>query len=537
MTLPVIGPAVFTTQPAKTTMRVLVAEPLGQEGLELLQQAAHVDVRLRLTATELEAILPPYHALIVRSGTQVTASLLKAGQNLIVIGRAGVGVDNIDVLAATQQGITVVNAPTTNIVAAAEHTIAMMLALARKIPQADRSLRAGEWKREQFIGVELVGKRLGLVGLGRVGADVARRAAGLVMELVAFDPYLSNDRAQQLSVKLVSLQELVASSDFISLHAPVTLETRKIIGAKQFEMMKPGVRLINVARGELLDVQALQAALDSGRLAGAALDVFDQEPPNNMGLLQDPRVIVTPHIGGSTHESQIRVSVETANEVLAILEGRPAHFAVNAPLVSPSLTPLLPPYINLAERLGRFYIQWVGDPLDSIEIEYAGQLAGEDTTVLTAAIIKGLLEPIHEDRVNLVNAQWVAKTHGLRISEHKTSEAAHHQNLIGLRGARRVVGTVHHDRPHIVQLDGYSVDLVAAGYLLLLRHHDRPGMIGRVGTLLGNADVNIAAMQVARDEPRGEAIMVLTLDDPLTEPVFEQLRQEPDIAWAKVLQL
>jgi len=526
-----------TARAEKIVHRILVAESLGSAGLEHLQQHAQVDVRLGLSARELEALIPSYHALIVRSGTRVNAALLDAGRNLVVVGRAGVGVDNIDVEAATRRGITVVNAPTTNIVAAAEHTIALMCALARQIPQADQSVRAGEWKRERFVGVELVGKRLGLVGLGRVGTQVARRAIGLGMDVVAFDPYVSSERAQQLPVNLVSWEELLTSSDFVSLHTPVTSETKKLLGAKEFAVIKPGARLINAARGALVDEAALLAALDAGRLAGAALDVFETEPPVNSRLLRDERVVVTPHIGGSTQESQVRVSLEIAGEVLAVLAGRPARFAVNAPLASPTLAPLLPPYIDLAERLGRFYTQWVGGPLDAIEIEYTGRLADEETGVLTAAVIKGLLESIREDRINLVNARWVAQTHGLDVSEHKTQNTSRSESSIGLHGARRVVGTVRQNQPHIVQLDGYAVDAVASGYLLLTRHRDRPGMIGKVGTLLGNADINIAAMQVARGAPRGEAIMVLSLDDEVPEPVFEKLRQELGLEWAKVLLL
>ncbi len=520
-----------------TDRRILVAEPLGEPGLDLLQQKAQVDLRLNLTSSDLATIIPSYHALIVRSSTRVDAALLQAGRNLIVVGRAGVGVDNIDVEAATRCGITVVNAPTTNIIAAAEQTIALMFALARQIPSADHSVRARQWQRERFVGVELVGKQLGLIGLGRVGGEVARRAVGLGMQVVAFDPYVSTERAQQWQVKLVSFPELLASSDFISLHAPLTRETRTLLGAEEFALIKPGARLVNAARGALVDEDALLDALDSGRLAGAALDVFAHEPPDNARLLEHSHVVLTPHIGGSTQESQQRVAVEIAGEVLAVLEGRPARFAVNAPLVPPALAPLLPPYIDLAERLGRFYLQWVGGPLESLEIEYAGSLASEETAVLTAAAIKGLLEPIHEDRVNLVNAARVAQMHGLKVSERKVQDATRFDNVIGLRGARRVAGTVLQDQPHIVQLDGYWVDFVAAGHLLLLHHRDRPGMIGRIGTLLGSADINIAAMQVARETPRGEAIMVLSLDDAVPPAVFDTLRQVPDIAWVKALQI
>src|SRR5512135_2131404 len=520
-----------------TRKRILVAEPLGQEGLSILQERAEVDVRLHLPPAEILSLIPDYDALIVRSGIKVNAALLEAGRRLAVVGRAGVGVDNIDVEAATRCGIAVVNAPTTNIVAAAEQAIALMFALARKIPQADRSVRSREWKREQFVGIELVGKRLGLVGLGRVGSEVARRAIGLGMQVVSFDPYVSNERAAQLQVRMVSLEELLASSDFISLHTPMTRETKRLIGAHEFELMKPGARLINAARGALVDEVALLQALNSGKLAGAGLDVFDSEPPDNTLLLENERVVLTPHIGGSTQEASVRVSLEIAGEVLAVLEGGTARFAVNAPMVLPSLASRLPPFIDLAERLGRFYVQWVGGPLEGIEIEYAGSLAEEETQVLTAAVIKGLLEPIHEDRVNLVNARLVARTHGLAISERKTRGTVPHESLVGIHGARRVMGTVLQKQPHIVQLDDYSVDFPPAGHLLLIRHRDRPGMIGKVGTMLGDADVNIAAMQVARDAPRGEAIMVLTLDDPVPDSVFEMLKQAPDIEWAKALQI
>lgn len=516
---------------------VLVAEPLGKEGLELLQQHAQVDVRLKLPLAELTSILPNYHALIVRSATQVNEALLEAGKNLIVVGRAGVGVDNIDVDAATRRGITVVNAPTTNIVAAAEHAVAILWALARNIPQADASVRRGEWKREQFSGVELVGKRLGLVGLGRVGGEVARRAVGLGMEVIAFDPYVSPERAAQMQVKLASFDEVLGTSDFISLHTPVTKETKKLIGADEFAKFKKGSRLVNAARGALIDEAALLDALDTGQLAGAALDVFDQEPTKNERLLKHPAVVLTPHIGGSTAEAATRVSLEVAGEVLSVLEGKPARFAVNAPMVPASLAQILHPYLALAEQLGRFYTKWVGGPLGKIEIEYEGKIAAEDVGVLTAAVIKGLLEPIVETRVNLVNASLLAQTHGLNIAERKTRQAARYENRITIHGERLVSGTLLHDEPHIVQLDGNWVDFVPNGYVMLTRHRDRPGMIGKVGTLLGKADVNIASMQVARDGPRGEAIMVLTLDDPVPAEVMKTIHTELDIQWSIVLDL
>lgn len=525
------------TQRDTTLLRILIAEPLGKEGLELLKQHAQVDVRLKMPLAELTACLPEYHALIVRSATQVNQALLAAGKNLIVVGRAGVGVDNIDVDAATQHGITVVNAPTTNIVAAAEHAVAILWALARKIPQADASMRRGEWKREQFVGAELVGKRLGLIGLGRVGSEVARRAIGLGMEVVAFDPYVSPERAAQMQVKIGSFDEVLATSDFVSLHAPVTKETKKLVGAPEFAKFKRGAYLVNAARGALIDENALLDAIDTGQLAGAALDVFEHEPTKNERLLQHSAVVITPHIGGSTTEAATRVSLEVAGEVVAVLQGRPARFAVNAPMVAPAFTQSLQPYIGLAQLLGRFYTKWVGGPLGELEVEYAGKLASEETGVLTASIIKGLLEPIVETRVNLVNALLVAETHGIQLSERKTPHAARYENMITLRGERVVCGTILLDEPHIVQLDGNWVDFVPRGFVMLTRHRDRPGMIGKVGTLLGAADVNIASMQVAREGPRGEAIMVLTLDDPVPDRVMETIRREFDIQWSQVLDL
>jgi D-3-phosphoglycerate dehydrogenase / 2-oxoglutarate reductase len=517
--------------------RILVAEPLAREGLDLLRQRAAVDVRLLLSPSELEAAIPPYHALIVRSGTKVTDALLAAGSQLIVVGRAGVGVDNIDVESATRRGVLVTNAPTTSIVAAAEHTIALMCALARNIPHADRAVRARQWQRERFTGVELVGKRLGLVGLGRVGSEVARRGQGLGMEVVVYDPYVPQERAQQLGVRPVSFDELLAKSDFVSLHTPLTAETRKLFGKREFGMMKQEARLINTARGPLVAQEALLDALEAGRIAGAALDVFDREPPDDPRLLVNERVVLTPHIGGSTKESQARVSIQIAEEVLSALEGQPTRFAVNAPFVPPSLARLLVPYLTLAERLGSFYIQWVGGPLGSIEIHYAGTIASEDTSVLTAALIRGLMGPIYSDRINFVNALAVAQEYGLKVVERRMRETSRYENLVTVKGARQVAGAVLRDQPHIVELDEKWVDFVASGYLLLTRHHDRPGMIGAVGTILGNADINIASMVVARDTPRGESIMVLSLDDPVPQPVFDELRGQRDIEWVKVLRL
>ncbi len=517
-------------EPVNTvTWRILVADPLGEEGLALLREHAEVDVRIGLKEDELVAIISNYDALVVRSGVQVTARIIDAAKRLQVIGRAGVGTDNIDLEAATRHGILVVNAPTSNTIAAAEHTIAMMLALARHIPVADATMRKGGWDRSRFVGIEVRDKVLGLIGLGRIGAEVARRAQGLAMHVIAYDPFVSAEHAARLNVQLVDLPELLRTADFISLHTPQTAQTRGMINAQTLALVKPTARILNVARGGLIDETALLAALDEGRLAGAAIDVFPQEPPPpDSRLRSHPKVILTPHLGGSTQEAQVGVSVDVARQIIDVFEGRLAEHAVNAPLVSAETLAALVPYFDLVERLARFYAQIGEGRIEQVRLVYSGEIARYDTTPLRAAAIKGLLERVTDERINLVNAHLIARRRGLEIVEEKTTEVGHYTHLVTLivesdRGVRKVGGILLHGEPHIVRLDDYWVDFVPQGRLLVSHNLDQPGVIGAVGTILGNANVNIAFMQVGRDAPRHQAIMIVGVDDPIPPDVFSQV--------------
>ncbi len=516
--------------------RVLVCDPLDERGLRLLEEFASVDVRTGLSEAELIEIIPAYDAMIVRSGTRVTAAVIEAGKRLQAIGRAGVGVDNIDVEAATRRGIIVVNTPTANTIAAAEHTIAMMLALARQIPAADASLREGRWDRKRFIGVEVRNKTLGVIGLGRIGTEVAKRAQGLAMEVIAYDPFVSAEHASRFGIQFTTdLDEVLRRADFVTLHTPLTETTRGLIGERELALMKPTARLINCARGGLIDEEALLRALDEGRLAGAALDVFAQEPPPpDHPLLRHPKVVLTPHLGGSTREAQASVAEEIAQQILAVLEGRLPHHAVNAPLVPPETLEALVPYFNLAERLSRLYRQLFPGLIREVRIVYGGELAEMDTTPLNAAVVKGLLEDVIEQRVNVVNAHLIARERGLVLVEEKRPDAGPFANLLTLEitadgTTHSVAGTVIRHEPHVVRVDDYWIDFVPDGYLLVCYNEDRPGMIGKVGTILGQADVNIAFMQVGRVVPRGRAMMVLGLDDPIPEPTLQEIVGVPGL--------
>ncbi len=526
-----------------TLNRVLVADPIDAEGVALLREHAEVDVRLKLSEAELAAIIPAYDALVVRSETQVTAKVLEAGERLKVVGRAGVGIDNIDLDTATRRGIVVVNAPTANTIAAAEHTLAMMLALARHIPQADERLRAGGWDRAKFMGVEVRDKTLGIVGLGRIGQEVARRADGFQMRVLAYDPFVSADIAERLGVTLVDLPDLLRESDFVTLHTVLNAQTRGLIGPQSIALMKDGARVINVARGGLVNERALLDALDSGKLAGAALDVFDQEPlPADHPFRSHPRIIVTPHLGASTVEAQMGVARDVAEQIVAVLAGRPAEHAVNAPLVAPETLEFLVPYLDLTERLARFYRQIARGRLSSVRLIYSGELADYDTTPLKVAAIRGLLSGLSEERINQVNALLVARRRALDIIEEKTRHVKQFTSLVTLEattdeGRMVVAGTIARGGPQLVRIDDYSVDIGLAGYLLVSHNTDQPGVIGAVGTLLGQANVNIAFMQVGRDHPRGQAIMVLGLDDPLPAAVLERLEQSGLVYDVRLVQI
>lgn len=526
------------------TARVLVCDPIADDGIEALRRfGAEVDVRTGLTPDELKATVDSYDALIVRSETKITSDVIEAAANLQVIGRAGIGVDNIDIEAATNKGIVVVNAPTGNIISAAEHTIALMLALARHIPDANASLKAGRWERGRFQGLEVRGKTLGIVGLGQVGSEVARRGRGLEMRVIAHDPFVPEERARGLGVEIVSFEELLRQADFLTVHTTLTEGTRHLIGDAELREMKPTARIINTARGGIVDETALAAALAEGRLAGAALDVFETEPLTRHPLFEQEKVLVTPHLGASTAEAQERVSQDVAEQVIAVLQGLPARYAVNAPLISAETYSYLAPYIPVAAKTGSLAVQLCEGQMGAIEIDYAGDIAQHDLVPLRAAVVGGLLAPISEEHVNVVNVDVVAARRGMVISEKRSPSHDIYANLITVAiktsaGDARVSGTLAHDGPHIVAIEGFWVDVPPSeGYLLICENRDRPGMIGAVGTLLGKFEVNISFMNVGRHERRGTALMVLTLDEALTQAQLVEVRKLPDILSAKVLRL
>jgi D-3-phosphoglycerate dehydrogenase len=517
-------------------MRVLVSDPVAEDGVEYLRRHAEVDLRIGMTPEELVRIIPEYDALVVRSETKVRAEVIESGTRLRVIGRAGVGVDNIDVAAATRRGILVVNAPTGNNIAAAELTIGMLLAVARHIPQAHASLKAGQWQRSRYMGVELRGKVLGIVGMGKIGSEVARRAQGLEMQVIAYDPYLSPEHAHRLGVEVLELDQLIERADFITLHVPVTPQTRGLIGAEQFRRMKPSARLINVARGGIVDEAALLDALERGKIAGAALDVFGKEPPGpDDPLLRHEKVVATPHLGGSTFEAQVGVALDVAEQIVAVLNGQPARYAVNAPIISPEAASILGPYMQLCVKLGSLATQLSEGQLRGVEVTYSGEIAEMDTAALKAMVIKGLLQPVLEEEINLVNAGVVARGRGLNVVERKTAQLQNYTNLISVeldtgRGPLVVAGTVLFGEPHLVRVDRYRLDVVlAGGHMLFSYHRDRPGMIGHVGSVLGAADINISFMAVGRLAPRGEALMVIGVDEPVGPDLVERLLAVPDI--------
>ncbi|MDE2860135.1 MAG: phosphoglycerate dehydrogenase [Chloroflexota bacterium] len=523
--------------------RMLVSDPLATEGLELLRTQGDVDVKLRMDPAELLTIIGEYDALVVRSETRVTAEVIEAGSRLQVIGRAGVGVDNIDVEAATRRGIPVVNAPTGNTIAAAEHTIAMMLALARNIPQAHESLRRGEWTRSAFTGVEVRNRVLGVIGLGKVGTEVSNRARGLQMRVLGYDPFVSPEHASMLGIELASLERIFEESDFICLHTPLTESTRGIIGENALSMMKPNVRILNVARGELVDEDALLKAVEEGRVAGAALDVFSKEPPHGSPLLDERRIIVTPHLGASTEEAQAEVAREVAEQVIAVLQGRSAMHTVNAPFVPPETQRVLTPFVDAGSYAGKLAAQLVTGQLQSVNLRYDGEIATHDTNLLRAACLVGILSPISDERVNLINANLHASQRGLRITEQKSPSAEEHGSLITVEmetTERKIAISAAQVRgeTHIVRINDYWIDIVpTGGYMLIAHHQDRPGMIGAVGTITGKHDINIGFMEVGRLEPRGHATMIIGLDDPLPDSVLAEINSLPNMVQTVVVQL
>jgi D-3-phosphoglycerate dehydrogenase / 2-oxoglutarate reductase len=508
-------------------VKVLVRETIADAGLELLRAKFDVDVDLE---SPLEEILGDYDALVVRSATKVTAAVIASGTRLKVIGRAGVGVDNVDVDAATRRGIVVANAPESNIVSAAEHTIGLLVALARNIPQAHAALIAGRWERSKWGGVELADKVLGVLGFGRIGRQVARRALGLQMKVLAYDPFVSVERFRELGVESASFAEVLARSDFLTVHLPLTDETRGAIDAATIGKMRDGVRIVNAARGELVDEGALVAALESGKVAGAAIDVFTHEPYSGP-LLKAPNVVVTPHLAASTEEAQDRAGVIVAEQVAAALEGGLVTNAVNIPTIGADDLEVLGPYVPLAAKLGRFAMELAGGEVSKLQIEVYGELAEFDTRLLTVAALNGAFQGHTDQPVNYVNAPVVAADRGIEVVEGKRRSSRDFKNLVAVsaddvRVAGTAIGT--DDRHWLVSALGFALEMELAPRMVLLRYADVPGVIGRVGTLFGEAGVNIANMAVSRNREGETALMAVSTDSDAPAELLVRLRAEAD---------
>lgn len=525
--------------------RVLVSDPLSQKGLEILGKARDlkVDIKPGLPPEELKKIIPEYDAIIIRSETKLKGDIIEAGDRLKVIGRAGIGLDNVDLAAATKKGIVVMNTPQENAIAAAEHTIAMILSASRKIPQATASMKAGKWEKKKFMGVELFNKVLGLVGIGVIGTIVADRARGLKMKVIGYDPYLSKEAAEKKGVDLVSFDELLGRSDFISVHTPLTDETRNLIDQNTFMKMKDGVILINCARGGIVNEKDLYDAIKRGKVAGAAMDVFEKEPPVGNPLLELEEVISTPHLGASTGEAQENVAVAISQQIIDYLLLGEARNAVNIPMVSPDILPYLRPYLRLGEKLGSFLGQISNYAIEEVLIEYQGEMVEYGTKPIMISVLKGLLTPFVGETVNFVNAPVMAKERGIKITESTSTGVEDFASLIAITARSRmeencIAGTLFGRKElRIVKLNDFFIEAIPEGHILLVNNYDKPGVIGNIGNALGSQNINIATMQFGRDRMGGNAISLLHLDAPLPAGVMGEILRLPNIISVRQIQL
>jgi len=524
------------------TPRVLIADQLSPAAVAIFKEhGIDTDVKVGLAKEELERIIKAYDGLAVRSATKATEKVIAAADKLKVIGRAGIGVDNIDVKAATAKGIIVMNTPYGNSITTAEHALSLMMALARQIPEADRSTQAGKWEKSRFLGVELAAKTLGVIGCGNIGSIVADRAIGLKMKVVAYDPFLSPERAVTLGVEKVELDDLLRRADFITLHTPLTDKTRHVIDAAALRKAKKGVRIINCARGGLVDERALAEALQSGHVAGAAFDVFEEEPAKQSPLFGLPNVICTPHLGAATSEAQENVALQIAEQMSDyLLKGAISH-AVNFPNITAEEAPRLKPWVKLAEQLGLFAGQLTETSIKGIRVEYSGEVAKLNTKPLTAATLAGVLRPLLSD-VNMVSAAVAAKERGMQLEEVTRGQDGAFESYIRLtvktdKYDRSVAGTVFSDgRPRIIQVRDIDMEFELAPYMLFVRNADKPGFIGRFGTVMGEAGVNIATFNLGRDKPGGDAICMVAVDEPLSDDVVAKVKALPHVVRANRLQ-
>lgn len=521
-------------------IKVLVSDPLSEEGVRKLETEMEVDVITNLSPQELIDRIRDYDALAIRSGTKVTADVIAAADKLKVIGRAGVGVDNIDVEAATRKGIIVVNTPGGNTISAAEHTIAMMLSLARNIPQANNSLKAGEWNRKRYTGVEVYNKTLGIVGLGRIGAEIASRMKSFGMRILAYDPFVTEEKAASLGIRLASLEEIYRESDFITVHTPLTKETRNLIDEEEMKMMKPGVRLINCARGGIINEEALAKAVAEGRVAGAAVDVFTKEPPTDNPLLEEAGVIVTPHLGASTAEAQVNVAVAVAEQILAVARGEMPPNALNMPAISAETMAMMGPYMDLVEKMGRLAAQLGEDGYEKLEIIYGGTVAEKETKPVTISAVKGFLDTIGHS-ANFVNSLAKLRDCGIALTESRTDSTNGYSNIVtltlsGPKGSVSVYGTVYgKNEGRIVQINEYRVYVPTEGCMIIATHEDRPNIIGPCCVVLGEDDINIGGMHVGRKASGGEQIMVLNVDHAVSDETLKRLAGVSGVSKAKMI--
>jgi len=525
--------------------KVLVSDPLSEEGLKILEKekGVKVDVKVKLPPEELKKIIGEYDALIVRSGTKVTAEIIKNAKKLKVIGRAGVGLDNVDSVAATKKGIIVMNTPGGNTISTAEHTMSMIMALSRNIPQAYASMKGGAWDRKKFMGVELYGKVLGIIGLGRIGTEVAKRALSFGMKIIAYDPFLSAEKLKDSDIEIVPLKSLFQQSDYITVHTPLTKDTKHIIDSEAISIMKKGVRLINCARGGIIDEKAVQEGIDSGKVGGAAFDVYQEEPPKNFNLLDSNKVIATPHLGASTQEAQQSVAVEMAHQVVDALLDRGIRNAVNIPYIPYKDWKVLRPYIALAEKMGILQAQLLEEPIKEVGITYAGNIVTYTTEQITTAYVKGLLTHAVGEMVNYINATLIAQERGIKVVESKTTKVEEFAHLITTTVKTKsktssISGALFaNSEPRIVKIDNYYVDAVPSGYMVLISNKDVPGIVGQVGTLLGKNNINIAGMTFGREKPGGKAISVCNVDSEVPAKVLKDIEKASNIYDARLIKL
>lgn len=525
--------------------KILVTDPISEEGIKILKgdKNLEVDVKLKLPPEEIIKIIGEYEGLIVRSETKVTKEIIAAADKLKVIGRAGVGVDNVDVEAATKKGIVVMNTPGGNTISAAEHTITLLLAMSRNIAAADASMKSKLWERKKFTGTEVYKKTLAVIGLGRIGREVAKRAQGLGMQVIGYDPVLSADKAKNLSITLMSVQELLPQADYISLHIPLTTETKYLLGAKEFDKMKKGVRIINCARGGVVDEKALCEAVKSGKVAGAALDVFEEEPPFNSPVISSPQILVTPHLGASTEEAQLNVAIQIAEQMVDAFNGKMIRNAVNIPTLEPEILNKLRPYIDLAEKIGKFVSQINEGHIEEVYVEYSGEINCYDLTPITLSVLIGLLKPMLSETINLVNAPVIAQERGIKIVESKSSEETSFTNLVTVRvttdkKTMKITGSlISQTEPRLVKIDDFMIDATFSKYMLVCFNIDKPGVIGKIGTILGEKAINIAGMRYARTQNGGQAITVFNIDDNIPEIILKKIEQVDGITKIKIVTL